>query len=728
MKTITTTSRREFLKISGVLGGGLIIGFNMYSCKPGEPLPDFIEQEINAFIRINQDGTATLLSKNPDIGQGVKTSLPMIIAEELDLPWNKVSVEQAPLDVRFGDQFTGGSTGVNMNYTAMRKAGAAAKEVLVKAAANKWKVDPSEIRTENGNLIHGRKKQHYGYFALDAAKLELPEEPTLKNLSEFKLIGTSVSDVDLVQMVTGKPIFGIDQQVDGMVYSTVIKPEVFGSKVIAINAAEAKNIPGVIDVFKIEGMDNPALMRDGVAIVANKQWTTFKAKRLVTVEWERPKGYTQSMESMESELLKGLNEGSILREDGDVDSAFDSGKEIMEATYEVPFLSHSQMEPMNFIADVREDEVRLLGPTQSPGGARNLASRITGIEPEKISVEFTRVGGGFGRRLMNDYAGDAVFISNKIKKPVKLIWDRESDFLADYYRPAGAYRFKAILKEKKLDALEVKVCTTSRRLYSGSAENHHETEAFKDQQPAGMIPNFRISYKPIATNIPTGALRTPGVNATTFAYQSFMDELARKVESDPIDFQLNLIGEENRDLPYEDHPGPSYNTGRLKEVIRLVREKSGWDNPAPSGIFRGFAAQMVFGAYVAQVVEISMEDPEGKLKIRKVTAAIDCGIVINPIGADAQVQGGITDAISAALFEEIQLDNGKLVNKNFDKYLKLRMKDSPAVEVHFVRSDAYPSGLGEPAYPVLFPALCNAIFSATGMRIRKLPISRYNLI
>ena len=727
MRIVTKPSRRDFLKVTGLLSGGLVIGFNFYGCT-SESQPGFDSQEINAFIRINADGSATIMAKNPDIGQGVKTSLPMILAEELDIPWSKVTVEQALLDEKYGDQFTGGSTGVNLNYGELRKAGAAAREVLVKAAANKWNVDPSACTTKEGVIYSGRKKLHYGQVAPEAALLELPEEPKVKDPKDFTIIGKSVSDVDINKIVTGKPIFGLDQEMEGMTYATVIKPEVFGSKVKSFNDEEARKLPGVIDVLKIEGLENPVLMRDGIAIVADKLWTAFKAKKLVTVEWERPGNYVPSMEKLSEDLSKGLEKGTVLREDGDVDAAFKNSNDKIEALYEVPFVSHSQMEPMNFIADVKGNEINLIGPTQSPGGAKFLASRVTGIPAENIKVKFTRVGGGFGRRLMNDYVGDAVFISHKIKRPVQLVWDRESDFLADYYRPAGAYRFNASLKEGKLNAMEVKICTTARRFFAKSTENHHETEAFPDQQPAGMIPNFRISYSPLESNIPVGALRTPGVNATTFAYQSFLDELAHKVGVNPIDFQLEMIGEENRDLKYGDHPGPSYNTGRLKEVIHLVREKSGWDDAIPAGIYRGFAAQMVFGAYVAQVVEVLMPNPAGKLKIKKVTAAIDCGIVINLIGANAQVQGGITDAISAALFEEITLDDGKLVNQNFDRYPKLRMRDSPIVDVHFVKSYEYPQGLGEPAYPVLFPALCNAIFAATGVRIRKLPISGYNLI
>ncbi|MCR9253636.1 MAG: molybdopterin-dependent oxidoreductase [bacterium] len=725
MKELTMTSRRNFLKISGLAGGGLLLGFNLQSCK--DESGNLSETEINAFIKIKPDGTVTIMAKNPEIGQGVRTSLPMILAEELDISWKKVTVEPAKLDDRLGSQFAGGSQGVKTNYENLRVAGAAVKSVLVLAAANRWGVKPENCEVKDGVITNDSNTLHYGEVASEAALLELPEKPVLKDPNKFSVIGKSTKDVDLEKIVTGQKLFGLDQSIEGMVYATVVKPEVFGSKVKSIDAEEAKKVAGVLDVFRIEGMENPTQMMDGVAVVATNIWSAFKAKKLVETEWELPSDYKSSASDLHKSLAEGISKkGQILREDGDVEAEFARSGEVIEALYEVPFVSHSQMEPMNFIADVKSDKITLIGPTQTPGGARHYANIITGIDKEKISVEFTRIGGGFGRRLMNDYANEAVYISHKIKKPVKLVWNRENDFLADYYRPAGCYQMKASLNGQEISAFDVKVCTTSRKLYALQTENAHKTEAFPDQEPAGMVPNLRVTYEPILTNVPVGPLRTPGVNATTFAYQCFIDELAEKAKMDPIDFQMNMIGEEDRDLPYDDHGGPSYNTGRLKNVINLVKEKSGWSSPAPSGVYRGFAAQMVFGAYVAQVAEVSVVS--GKVKVNKVYCAVDCGRVINPLGANAQVQGGITDALSAALYEEIDMDGGKLIHQNFDRYQKLRMKDSPDVEVFFVESDASPEGLGEPSYPVLFPALCNAVYKATGIRVRSLPLKKHNLV
>ena len=716
------TTRRDFLKISGIAGGGLMIGFNLYGNIDNNSIPTG-ETEINAFILIHADGTVTIRAKNPDIGQGVKTSLPMIVAEELDIPWEKVTVEQAVLDRRFGSQFAGGSTGVKTNYVNLRIAGAAARAVLIEAAANQWGLSVSQCRTENGHVLAGQRRAHYGQLAEAASKLTLPEKPKLKDPESFKIIGTSQGDVDMEKIVTGQPLYGLDQEIEGMVHATILKPQVFGSKLVDFDPGGALQLKGIIDIFKVPAMDNPVERVDGVAIVADKLWTCFKAKKLITANWEPPIDFIVSNTRLKSNFQNRIErQGEVLRNDGDVDAEFNNNENQVEAIYDVPFVSHSQMEPMNFIADVRANEVHLVGPTQTPGSAAGLARKITGIPIENIKVRFSRIGGGFGRRLSNDYVSEAVFISQKIKKPVKLVWDRQNDFLQDYYRPSGCYHLKAAMNGKRITAMDIKICTTSRYLYRGSTPPHG-TEAFPDQQPAGMVPNFRVAYTPLLTNIPVGALRTPGVNATTFAYQCFIDELAEKAEMDPIEFQLEMIGQEERDMPYNDHGGPTYNTRRLRGVIDLVRDRSNWGRTKTA---QGFAAQMVFGTYVACIVDVINQG--GKIKIDKVNIAVDCGRVINPIGADAQVQGGITDAISAALYESLELKDGSPVAQNFDKYQKLRMKDSPDVGVHFVQSEEVPQGLGEPSYPILFPALVNAVYKATGKRVRELPLKKHNLV
>ncbi len=717
------TTRRDFLKISGAAGGGLLIGLNLYSCKSEPDWPDF-EQEINAYIRVNGDGTVTILGKNPEIGQGVKTSLPMILAEELDMPWEKVTVETAKYDNVFGAQYAGGSNSVRTNYETLRQAGAIARDVLVRAAAKQWQVKEEDCKTEDGFIINGKNKVHYGQVALEAAKLELKEEVPLKDPKDFKLIGKSTKEVDLEKIVTGQPLFGIDQEVEGMVYATVVKPEVFGAKVVNFDGAKALEQKGVLDVFKIDGHDNPLWLQDGVAVVAENIWTAFKAKKLVEVKWKNPENYVESTDELYSQFREGIaKKGKEIRIDGNPDQAVASADQVIEGTFQVPFLSHAQMEPMNFIADVREDKIHLTGSTQTPGAANYYASELTGIPRENITVDFTRIGGGFGRRLLNDYSNEAVMISQKIKRPVKLVWDRENDFLGDYYRPAGAYKFTGALKNGKLDSLEINVSSTSRYAYRQEPEDeHHASEVFEDQQPARLIPNLRVTYFKVNSHVPVGALRTPGVNATTFAYQSFLDELATAAGRDPIDFQLEILGDGDKEVKYDNHGGPTYSTGKLKNVINLVRERSGWDSFNKSDRALGFAGQMVFGTYVAEIVEVGMQD--GKLKIYNVWAVADAGRIINPAGAYKQVQGGITDGISAALYEGLEIKNGKPVQRNFDTYRKLRMPDSPPVDVYLVESSDPPQGLGEPSYPVIFPALANAVSKLTGARVRELPLSK----
>ncbi len=720
----TKQTRRDFLKISTISGVGLLVGLNLFRSKTANVTVQEVAQSFNAFISIKPSGEIILYAKNPEIGQGVKTSLPMILAEELCVDWNQVKVEQKGVDPEMGYQHAGGSMSVSTNYDLLRKSGAAVRELLEMTAAKKWGVSVSSCKARNGKIYSGSKEVNYGDLVEEARKLNLPTNPTLKSSNDFDIIGTSKKDVDIQAIIKGKPLFGLDQEVKGMVYASIIKPEIFGSSVSSFNADEAKKHQGVIGVIKINGMSNPTMLQEGIAVVGKDTWTVFKAKKLVKVEWSIPPNYLQSIEQLSSTLKEKISSGNTLRSDGDVDAVFQKADKVVESMYEVPFISHSQMEPMNFIADVKENSVRLLGPTQMPVAARQLASSITGISQDMIQVDLTRIGGGFGRRLLNDYVAEAVTLSQQLKKPVKVVWQREDDFLGDYYRPYGCYKFKAGIKEGKLAAMEVNVATTSRYKYAKRNGPSHKTEAFPDQQPAGMVPNFKITYAPHSSNIPLGALRTPGVNATTFGYQCFLDEVAEKVGKDSIEFHKELIGA-NRKLPYSDHGGPMYDTGKLKGVIDLVKTKSDWGKRKNKHYY-GFAAQMVFGTYVAEVVELTYSN--GKIKVVRVTAAIDCGLVINPVGAEAQISGGIIDALSVAFYEAISIKNGKLVERNFDRYRKLRNADAPHVDVHFIKSDDSPQGLGEPSYPVLFPALCNAVYRATGSRVYKLPLSELGIV
>lgn len=724
MKTIVKVSRRNFLKVSGLAGTGLILGFGLASGKY-KPLNSIFEP--NAFLKIGSDNTIIIFSKNPEIGQGVKTSLPMIIAEELEVDWNKIKVEQAPLDSRLGGQFAGGSTAIKTNWDTLRKAGATAKTMLLTAAATKWGVDAQQCKAVDGFIVHkgSNKKLSYGELVEAAAQLDVPEEVALKSKADFKIIGTAKKGVDNQGIVTGVTQFGIDARAEGMLVAVVEKCPVFGGKVVSYDASESLKIAGVMHVIQLDAISSTAGL-EGVAVVATDTWTAMKGRKALKVTWDYGEGESESSERLSKTFYENVNKkGEIaLRKDGDPDAAFESAAQVHEATYELPFLSHVPMEPMNYCADVKENSCTVWGPTQVPGSVSRLAEMITGIPRENIQVNMTRVGGGFGRRLMADYASDAIAISKTIKQPVQVVWTREDDVQHDFYRPAGVFKLKGALNAQgELTAWEVKATTTSRYLFRGSDNSPHSTEIFPDGFPAGFVKNFNMEYTPVKTVVPTGAWRAPGHNITAFVDQSFTDEMAHLAGKDPVEFRLELLGDGDKEMPYDDHGGPTYSTGRLKNVIKLAAEKSDWKNPK-KGRYKGFAAHFMFGSYIAEVVTISL-DENNIPKIEDVWAVVDCGIVVNKSGAMAQVEGGIVDGLGAAMFSAITVKGGKSEQSNFDKYKLIRMKDAPHVNVHLVDSDASPEGLGEISLPTISAAYANAIFAATGKRLRKQPFNEY---
>lgn len=721
MSSITKIRRRDFLKISGIAGTGLILGFGISARAKDNIATTF---EPNAFLKIGSDNSILIFSKNPEIGQGVKTSLPMIIAEELEVQWDKIEVLQAPLDPRLGAQFAGGSTAVKTNWQTLRKAGATAKSMLIAVAATEWQLNVDDCYAEGGIVKNKRNQKvfSYGELAEKAAKLEVPKEVALKDSKDFKIIGTAKRGVDNHKIVTGTAEFGIDARKEDMLVAVIEKCPVYGGKVKGYDDSETLKIEGVRHVIKIDPL-SPVERIAGIAVVADNTWAAMKGRKALKVSWEYGEGAGEGSENISERFRANINQkGEIdLRNDGDVDVVFNNSTKVSEAVYEVPFLSHVPMEPMNYCADVRENECHLWGPTQVPGSVQRLAESITGIPREKIIVQMTRVGGGFGRRLMADYAADAITISHALKKPVQVVWSREDDIHHDYFRPAGMYKLKAALDEQnKLAAWELRASTTSRNLFRKADQSPHVTEVFPDGFPAGFVPNFRMEYTPVKTVVPTGAWRAPGHNATAFIDQSFIDEMAHVAGKDPVDFRLEILGEEDREMPYSDHGGPTYSTKRLKNVIRIAADKSGWYNKK-QGIYKGFAAHFMFGAYVAEVVTISM-DEKNLPRIDEVWAVVDCGIVINRSGAEAQIEGGIIDGLGATMFGEVTIVGGMAVQSNFDTYRMIRMKDAPKINIHLVESDESPEGLGEMSLPVISAAYANAIFAATGKRIRRLPV------
>lgn len=738
-------TRRQFLKVSAAAGGGLMVAYYgpwddriapvaAMSGSTGDPASPDDTLSAGAFVIIHRDGTVTILAKNPEIGQGVKTSLPMIVADELGVAWEDVRVQQAPYDPeRFGPQYAGGSTGVPTNWDRLRIAGAGARELLILAAARRWNVDPASCVAASGKVIQGsgsaRRELSFGDLVDDAAGLEPPDPDTLtlKSPADYTIVGTSKSDVDLRQIVTGGVKYGLDKRVEGMLFAVVERAPTFGGTVRGFDASRALATPGVRHVVEVEPFDNPAFMSGGVAVVADSSWAAIKGREALSVEWAPGPHAGESSESLRAQFEQRATReaGEVIRNEGNVDAALERAATRLEAVYEVPFLYHATMEPMNCVAHVRDGAAEIWAPTQVPGLCVALAAAATGLPREAITVHMLRTGGGFGRRLMGDYAAEAASISQAVGAPVQVLSTREDDVRHGYYRPAGRYRLRAGMDGAgALTAWEANVSTTSRHAFRGDADTAAETEVFPDALPGAAAPNFRLTYSPAETSVPTGALRGPGKNASTFVDQCFLDEIAGAAGKDPVEIRREVIGAP-RDLPYRDHGGPTFSTGRLRTVLDLAAERSGWNRPLTAGSVgrrgKGVAAHMMFGAYVAHVAEVTVHE-DGTVRVNRVVCAVDCGIVINPPGARAQIEGGILHGLSATLHGEITIANGGAVQGNFDDYPLLRLDEAPEIDIHFVSSAEPPTGLGEMAFPGIMPAVANAVFDATGVRVRRLPI------
>lgn len=690
------------MKASALTSGGILIGFNLFTaCKPGAKPPadlaDLDFQDFNAFIKIAENGVVSIMSPNPEIGQGVKTSMPMIIAEELDVIWDNVVVEQAPLDTKnYTRQVAGGSQSIRQGWDALRATGATARQMLINAAARKWEVPASECTASAGVIKHKSGKEiGYGEIAASAADIEIPEDVALKNPSEFTIIGNDAKNVDLDDIVTGKPLFGLDFKRKGMVYATALRPPSFGQNLKSFDDTETRKINGVIDVFQFG---------DKVAVVANSTWAAIKGKNKLKAEWS---GENLESTKMHDEILLGLLDGDKFetkRKDGDVSKAFAEADQVIERTYESPFLPHNAMEPMNFFADVREDKVELIGPVQTPASTRSRVAGLLKRKEEQITVDMTRMGGGFGRRLYGDFALEAAEISNKVKKPVQIVFTREDDMTAGIYRPAIKYRIAASIKGGKITGYHLKEASINSNMY-GLIPNFF---------PAGAIENYQVDAAKYNSNITTGAWRAPYTNFLSYAEQAFFDEVFSIMEVDPIQTRLDML-EKVKGTTDE---RIQYSPERLQEVIKLAAKKGNWGK-TPAGTYQGFAAYYCHNTHVAEVVDIEMEN--NLPKIKKVTCAVDCGIVVNPTGAKNQVEGGVIDGLGHAMYGNYTFRDGRGSATNFDRYRLIRMNETPKVDTYFVENDIAPTGLGEPALPPAGAALANAIFAATGRRLQKQP-------
>jgi len=735
--------RRSFIKISALAGGGMLVGFNFMatSCNAntsqGLTIPDEWFK-INGYLKIGANGVVTIMSPNPEIGQNVKTSMPMIVAEELDVDWKNVLVEQAPLDTSiFKRQLAGGSDSIKQSWPGLRMAGASARKMLKDAAAKKWNVPAEEITTSMGIMIHEKsgKKASYGELASEAAKLPVPKEVELKDLKDFKIIGTSRKNVDGLKIVTGQPLFGLDYRKDGMLIAMVVHPPAFGMKLKSFDASETKTKPGIKDVFQIKIYNDDykpqwcdtSSFTDLVAVVGNSTWEVMSARNYLKVEWEEFADYKIAMAGWGGDQLvtvpAGLEStadhnakmkaaaakpGKIERRDGNPEAAFKNATKIIERTYTAPFLAHTPMEPMNFFADVSNDNAVLVGPIQSPEYMEKTLSARLGLPLEKIDIQMTRMGGGFGRRLYGHFMVEAALISQKMKAPVKLIYSREDEITFGIYRPAYHALYRAALDaNNNLTAFHVKM--------GGVPENALHANRF----PAGAVDNYLAESWAIESNISVGAMRAPASNFNAVAEQSFLDELAEAMGKDPIQLRLDLL-KRAKENPVGQHN--DYDAARYAGVLELVRDKSGW-NTNSAGKNRGVAAYFCHSSYVANVVDIAMQN--NTPVIQKVYAAVDCGIVVNPDAAINMTEGSIVDGIGQSMYGQLTFTKGQPDQDNFDSYRLIRHNEAPKeIEVYFVENDINPTGLGEPPYPPVMGALANALYKATGTRHYHQPFSK----
>jgi isoquinoline 1-oxidoreductase beta subunit len=703
---VSALSRRAFLGTSATAGAGLVIGFYL-------PSRAFAESEAmfspNAYLTIAPDGKITIVVARSEMGQGVRTSLPMILAEELEAEWKQIAIEQAGASTLFGDQTTGGSASVRTTWDPMRKAGAQAREMLISAAAQEWSVKPETCKAANSLVVHSTsgRKLSYGALAAKAGKLPVPDNPRLKT-SGFKIVGKALTRLDTPSKVNGSAIYGLDFRVPVMKYAVLARCPIVGGKVNAVDEDAVRSSPGVSFVGKIGDF--------AVAVVADSTWNAIKGRRALKVTWDE--GANKELNSAAIfDALRSADESKAVKffTMGDVSKA--AGHKI-EASYQLPFMAHAPMEPGNCVAHFRGTECEIWAPTQVPQDCRDTVAPLLGLKPEQVKVNITLLGGGFGRRLEHDYAVEAALVSKAISAPVQVVWTREDDMRNSMYRPVSLHKLSA-----SLDASGWPVGLTHRIIgpsingQKGSPPVNGVDGDFPDEASfVYPIPNVSLESVTTETPVPLGWMRSVYALQMGFASESFIDELAAAAKKDPLQYRLHLLAKDE-DIKYFD---TTWRTSRMRGVLQLAAEKAGWSKSLPAGRYRGIACFGCFSSYAANVVEISMEK-DGP-RVHRVVAAIDCGRVVNPNILEQQIQGGVIFALTNALRAQITIDKGRVVQGNFDDYQPIRMNEAPKVEAHFVNSTEPPSGAGEPCVPPLAPALCNAMYAATKKRVRALPI------
>ena len=748
--TQTAIDRRSFLRVTALAGGGMMIAAYIDPAEllgqgrqGGPPAPPLVP---NSFIKIAADGKVTIIGKNPEIGQGIKTTLPMIIADELDVDWKDVIVEQGDLDAKYGGQSAGGSTAIPGNWMPMRQIGAGARQMLMAAAAAQWSVPESELTTASGRVMHAASKRSAGYgeLAAKAAALTPPDPATLKlkDPKDFKIIGQRIKAVDVDGIVTGKPLYGIDINLPGMLYAVYEKCPVFGGKATAANLDHIKTLPGVKHAFILDGTDQLSGLVGGVAIVADSWWLAQSARQQLKVTWNEGKAATDNTVAFDkraAELASTLP-ATANRSDGDVEAALKGAAQVVEASYAYPFLNHAQIEPMNATAQFVNGKMEIWAGTQTPAGARNTVAMTLSLQPADIAIHMVRIGGAFGRRLYNEQIVEAAAIAKQVGgAPVQLRWTRADDMTHDQFRPAGYHNLKA-----GVDA-SGKIVGWRNHFVTFTINGTGPTGSSGmggGEFPGGWIPNFQFYQSMIPFGVPTGAMRAPGSNAIAFVIQSFIDELAHAAKKDPLQFRLDMLampavtpaapaappaGAPGGGRGGGGGPAQAFDSARMRGVLELVRDKSGWGTrKLPAGTAMGVAFHFSHRGYFAEVAEVSV-DAQKRVKVNKVWVAGDIGSqIINPLHAESQVHGSVIDGMSHLMSFEITIANGRAVQKSLDEHAPLRMRQAPReIETHFLTSNNAPTGLGEPALPPILPAIANAIFTATGTRVRSLPLSKH---
>ena len=731
--SIRKLGRRAFLKATGAAGGGLMLAVS-FGCSP-EPEADTqsdVEadgpaavpakpQELNAYVQITSDAIV-IYSPAAEIGQGVKTSLPMLVAEELDAAWEDVTVRQADIDAsRYENQWSGGSRSIPMQWLPLRQAGASARYMLVQAAAARWEVDAASCETRDSHVIHKPTGRRLSYLELATAAAQVtPPEPAalrLKDTSEFRLLGKRITGADNVPLVTGAPLFGIDKRLPDLVYATYAKCPASGGRVVGANVDAVRALPGVIDAFVLEGSGGRTELAPGVAIVGADTFAAFKARDRLQVQWDESDAAKDSTsEARERALAMADQEGgTVVADTGDVAAAFDGAATTVDAFYEYAFVSHAQLEPQNTTAWWHDGRMEVWAPTQFPERARQVAANVSGIEPDQVTVHQMRAGGGFGRRAINDPVAEAVAIAKRVGKPVKLTWTREDDMAHDFYRAGGFHSLRGAL------SADGKLVGWRNHFISFTQDGENPVmggNITADIDPGPFIDNYRITQTLMPWQTPCGPWRAPRSNVVAFAHQSFLNELSAAAGRDHLEFLLELLGEPRW---LDEGNSRALHTGRAAGVLKLAAGKAGWGNPLPDGHGMGLAFYFSHAGHIAHAAEVSV-GANRRVTVHRVTVAADVGPIVNRSGAENQVQGSVVDGLSTMLAQQVTFQDGRAQELNFDRYPLLRMPRTPAVDVHFIESDFPPTGLGEPALPPLAPAVGNAIFAATGERVRRMPI------